>query len=117
VFIPTGVLTSSSALRAFFLAMLHHGDVQGKIQNEVDLIIGHDRAPSLTDRAYMPYTEAAILETLRLGCISPLGVGHSVTEDVTFRGYAISRDSMVNYINMSVLVKIHACTHAHTQYD
>jgi cytochrome P450 len=75
--------------------MLHHGDVQSRIQSEVDLVIGPDRAPSLIDRALMPYTEAAILETLRFGSISPTAP-HSVTEDVIFRGHAIPKESVVS---------------------
>jgi cytochrome P450 len=100
MFIMTGSLTSSSALKGFYLAMLHHGDIQNRIQNEIDLVIGHDRTPSLSDRAAMPYTEAAILETLRFGCIGHLAVPHVVTEDVTFRGHLIPKDSTVSFTCM-----------------
>jgi cytochrome P450 len=96
MFITPGLLTSSSTIKGFYLAMLHHGDVQSRIQNEVDLVIGHDRTPSLSDRADMPYTEAAILETLRFGCILHLAFPHVVTEDVTFRGHSIPKDSTVS---------------------
>jgi cytochrome P450 len=90
-----GVITSSSTLKGFLLAMLHHGDVQSRIQNEINLVIGPDRAPSLRDRAAMPYTEAAIMETLRFNSILPNGVIHAVTEDVIFRGHSISKGSTV----------------------
>jgi hypothetical protein len=92
----TGAATSSSTLKGFILAMLHHGDVQRRIQNEVDLVIGHDRTPLLSDRAAMPYTEAAILETLRFGCIVPMGIPHATMEDVTFRGYSIAKGTTVS---------------------
>jgi hypothetical protein len=86
--------------------MLHHGDIQDRIQNEVDLVIGPDRAPSINDRAAMPYTEAAILETLRFGSIAPIGIPHSVTEDVTYRGHSFPKDSVVSYTHMLVYLTI-----------
>jgi cytochrome P450 len=81
--------------------MLHHGNVQSRIQNEVDLVIGRDREPSLGDRAAMPYTEAAILENLRFGCIVPLSIPHTDHEDVTFRGYSIAKGTWVSYAFVS----------------
>jgi hypothetical protein len=97
--------------------MLHHGDVQSRIQNEVDLVIGPDRSPSLSDRAAMPYTEAAILETLRFGPVISLAVPHTVNEDVTFRGYSIANGTTVsNYMHTftHTLTLIHTDTHSYT---
>ncbi|KAK2150699.1 hypothetical protein LSH36_394g01062 [Paralvinella palmiformis] len=46
-------------------------------------------------RLQLPFTEACVLETQRLGDIAPFGVPHAVTEDTEFRGYFIPKDTEV----------------------
>ena len=41
------------------------------------------------------YTEAVILETLRLSSIAPVSVPHAATEDVKFHGYDIPKGTIV----------------------
>jgi cytochrome P450 len=43
----------------------------------------------------MPYTEAFIMEILRISSIIPLGVGHSTMEDFTFHGYDIPKGTQI----------------------
>jgi len=52
-------------IHAFFLAMLHYPDVYRKAQEEIDRIIGRERLPDLTDRAFLPYLEALVIELYR----------------------------------------------------
>jgi hypothetical protein len=78
------------------LLMLNYPDVQHRIQDEVDSVVGRSRPPSLKDRLLMSYTEAAILETLRYSTVAPLAVPRCSLEDVVFRGYSIPKGSMVN---------------------
>jgi cytochrome P450 len=46
-------------------------------QAELDLIIGPDRLPSISDRARLPYVDALVKEVLRWAPIAPLG-GYTV---------------------------------------
>ena len=51
----------------------------------------------------MPYVEATIMEIQRVADIVPLGIPHSVLEDVEFRGYTIPKGTTV----MSNLYAVH----------
>lgn len=51
-----------------------------KVYEEIERVIGADRAPSLTDKAQMPYTEATIMEVQRLTVVVPLSIPHMTSE-------------------------------------
>jgi cytochrome P450 len=52
-----------------------------KVHEEIERIIGCDRAPSITDKVHMPYTEATIMEVQRLTAVVPLAIPHMTTEN------------------------------------
>lgn len=58
--------------------------VQENIQEEVDRITGCERLVDLSDRNHMPYTEASIMEALRM--ISSPIVPHVANQDSTIAG-------------------------------
>jgi len=70
-------------------------DTQARVHAEIDDVLGNDALPSMHHRIQLPFTEATILETQRLGDVVPLGVPHAVTEDVYFRDYFIPKGTMV----------------------
>lgn len=72
------VLTLTASLQA------SHPEVAARIQAEVDAVTGGGRAVSLSDKAAMPYTEATILEALRVAS-SPI-VPHVATQDTSIAG-------------------------------
>lgn len=51
-----------------------------KVHEEIERVIGADRAPSLTDKAQMPFTEATIMEVQRLAMVVPLSIPHMTSE-------------------------------------
>ena len=87
--------TSSTTVAWLLLHLLNNPDIQTRLQREIDDVIGQERLPSLSDRPNMPYTEATILEVLRLSNPAPLAVPHSVPHDVIFKGYLIRKDTTV----------------------
>lgn len=62
-----GTETTATTLRWGFLFMLNNLDVQVRVQQEIDDVIGRGRMPSLKDKLLLPYTEATIMEIQRLG--------------------------------------------------
>ncbi|ODM86709.1 Cytochrome P450 2U1 [Orchesella cincta] len=61
----------------------------------MDQVVGSCRQISLTDKILLPYTEAVLLEALRLSSIVPLGLPHRMNEDTIFRGYFLHKNATV----------------------
>jgi len=97
----TGVLyaaatdTTGSFLMSFVLCMVLHPEIFKKAQKEIDQVIGNDRLVDFDDRNSLPYFNSVLKEVLRWGCPVPLGVPHHLTEDDTYRGYFLPKDSTV----------------------
>ncbi|KAL4831766.1 hypothetical protein H8958_015673 [Nasalis larvatus] len=58
---------------------------------------------TLDDQAKMPYTEAVIHEIQRFADLLPMGVPHIVTQQTSFRGYIIPKDTEVYLILSTAL--------------
>lgn len=101
-----GTETTATTLRWAIIYMIYHPDIQNKVQAEIHAVIGPHRLPSIKDKAAMPYSEACILEIQRMADIIPLGVPHTVTQDIVFRGYSIPKGTTI----MSNLYSVHRDT-------
>ena len=83
---------NSSTLSWATLYLMLHPDVQSRVRDEIFRVVGRDRAPGLSDRSSMPFTEATILEIQRLGNIAPFGLPHSTfVSEVRLRGKVIPK--------------------------
>lgn len=87
-------ITSRETMKAFFLMMIHNPTVMKNIQKEIDDKLG-ERLSRLEDRRSLPYTEAAILETLRFSSFTPFGFPHAASEDIVVDGFCIPKGSVV----------------------
>ncbi|XP_071815043.1 cytochrome P450 2D15-like isoform X2 [Apostichopus japonicus] len=61
-------------------------DIQEKVGEEVDRIVGWDRLPSLDDREKLTYTTATLYEVMRFSSILPLSVPHATSKEVQIEG-------------------------------
>ncbi|XP_072505774.1 cytochrome P450 2J2-like isoform X2 [Notamacropus eugenii] len=90
-----GTETTSTTLRWALLYMALHPEIQGKIQAEIDRVIGQSRQPTMADKENMPYTNAAIHEIHRMGDILPFNVPRVATVDATVAGYHIPKGTIL----------------------
>ncbi|CAB3385769.1 Hypothetical predicted protein [Cloeon dipterum] len=91
--------TTNKSLSFGFLHFLRQPHVVRKIQEEIDSVVGRERPVTLDDRHNMPYTEAAVNESIRVFAAHAIAVPHRAMADSTLMGYFIPKDTIlaVNY--------------------
>ncbi|XP_053442284.1 cytochrome P450 2D17-like isoform X3 [Nycticebus coucang] len=99
-----GMVTTSTTLVWALLLMILHPDVQRRVQQEIDEVIGQVRRPEMSDQAHMPFTTAVIHEVQRFGDIVPLGVPHMTSRDIEVQGFLIPKGTLL-FTNLSSVLK------------
>jgi cytochrome P450 len=90
-----GSETTSTTLNWAILYLINYPEVQQKLHDEIDNVIGSGKLAALSERPKMTYMEAFIAETLRKSSIVPIGIFHSCTETTTFQDYVLPKDTIV----------------------
>ena len=70
-------------------------EIQKKAQEELDRVVGRNRLPTIEDEKNLPYCHAIVKEVER--CHNPfwLGTPHTATEDFTYQGKFIPKDTVI----------------------
>ncbi|XP_048249645.1 cytochrome P450 2U1-like isoform X4 [Haliotis rufescens] len=95
--IAAGVETTRQTLLSTLLFIATHRGVQQNIQTEIRRVIPLGSRITAPDKAHLPYTNAALLEHMRLYTPVPLPVFHATSRDVDFHSYQIPKDTAVLY--------------------
>ena len=90
--------TSSSTIARFILYTTLNQDVQRKIHEELDRVVGKDRLPCWQDSKNMPYLQATLCEVLRHSRLFPTLITNAI-RDTTIGGYHIPKRTPV-FINL-----------------
>lgn len=90
-----GTDTSRYTLAYAILHMVAFQDIQEKVQQEIDRVVGKDRLPGMADRSDLGYTEAVLYESMRLSSVIPTGIAHATACDTDIGGYRIPKGTTV----------------------
>ena len=100
--VAVGSETSSTWLTWFFLYNVLYPNVQSKIHEELDAVVGRDRLPNRADAESLPYLQATLCEVERASGMMTLA-GTNAIRDTTIAGYQIPKGTFVG-LN---LLKVH----------
>ncbi|XP_078588767.1 cytochrome P450 2D6-like [Branchiostoma floridae x Branchiostoma japonicum] len=95
--------TTANTLHWAVLFMILHPDIQQKVHQEIDSVVGPNQDPSMEHRSQIPYTEATLSEISRMAATVPIAPRHFTTSDIFLRGYHIPKATRVEVNIWSVL--------------
>ncbi|XP_069544199.1 steroid 17-alpha-hydroxylase/17,20 lyase [Brachyistius frenatus] len=90
-----GVETTTTVLKWAVTYLIHHPQVQRRIQDELDRKVGGARSPQLSDRGSLPYLEATIREVLRIRPVAPLLIPHVALCDTSVGEFTVKKGTRV----------------------
>uniref|UniRef100_A0AC34G0M5 Cytochrome P450 n=1 Tax=Panagrolaimus sp. ES5 TaxID=591445 RepID=A0AC34G0M5_9BILA len=79
----------------FVLYMLYNPNIQSKIVEEIDRVVGNDKTIRMSDQSKLPYFNACLQEVQRIATVIPLNLFHRAIEDITFDGYIIPKGTAI----------------------
>uniref|UniRef100_A0A1B6CZU1 Cytochrome P450 n=1 Tax=Clastoptera arizonana TaxID=38151 RepID=A0A1B6CZU1_9HEMI len=100
--IMAGSDSTTNALTFAIIYMINYPYIQRHIQAEMDAVVGRDRCPTLQDRPKLPYTDATLMEVLRVSNIGATTVAHRAKKDFFVNDYIIPKNSIVLFNLYSV---------------
>ncbi|XP_077677182.1 cytochrome P450 2H2-like isoform X3 [Eretmochelys imbricata] len=90
-----GTGTTSVTMKFGLLILLKYPEIEEKVHEEIDRVIGRSQSPCMADRSQMPYTDAVVHEIQRYINLVPLGLPHAVTRDVHLKQYLIPKGTTI----------------------
>ncbi|XP_064382545.1 cytochrome P450 1A1-like [Halichondria panicea] len=98
-----GFATTAVTLKYSLMMMALYPDVQRKLHEELDRVVGKNRYPEFADKDDLPYTMAVMSEINRHHSMSALSLTHTTTCDTEFHGYSLAKHTPVifNYYSIN----------------
>ncbi|XP_003409026.2 cytochrome P450 2C23-like [Loxodonta africana] len=98
-----GTETLSNTLRFGLLLLMKHPEVEAKVHEEIDSVIGRNQSPCMKDKMKLPYTEAVLHEIQRFINLLPSNLPHAVIRDTKFRQFVIPKGTTVLPLLSSIM--------------
>nr|AJG01372.1 cytochrome P450 33C4 [Bursaphelenchus xylophilus] len=90
-----GQETTSNTIGWGLAYLIMNPQVQRKIHEELDRVVGSERMITIADRANLNYLHATCLEIHRIANLLPSNIPHAVTEDLNFEGYFLPKETAI----------------------
>ncbi|KAF1752950.1 hypothetical protein GCK72_019505 [Caenorhabditis remanei] len=90
-----GLTTTNTTLNWTICYVMNYPDVQEKMHNELDRVIGGDRLVTMADKNSLSYINAVINESQRCVNLLPLNLFHATTKDTVINGYHVKKGTGV----------------------
>ncbi|XP_072483366.1 cytochrome P450 2C23-like isoform X2 [Notamacropus eugenii] len=90
-----GTETTSITVRYGLLLLMKYPEIQAKVHEEIDRVVGSSRRPSMQDRVKMPYVDAVVHEIQRYIDLAPFSLPRSAPQDIHFRNYVIPKGTII----------------------
>ncbi|GBN61637.1 Cytochrome P450 2C39, partial [Araneus ventricosus] len=90
-----GTESVTSTIGSLLVELSKHPDVQKKVQEELDSVVGRERLPSWTDKQNLPYLDATIQELYRKAALFLVLTMYSNFKETTIEGYRIPKRSII----------------------
>ncbi len=103
-FVAAGTQLPSYVLSWGLLYMIAYPEIQAKIQEELDEVVGKEQQISFRERNQLPFTEACINEIFRHSSSTTFPpINYATTTDTTLAGYFIPKNSplIINYYGLT----------------
>ncbi|XP_068106843.1 cytochrome P450 2A6-like [Hyperolius riggenbachi] len=83
--------------------LIKYPELQAKLHEEIDHVIGPSREPKAEDRNEMPYMNALVHEIQRFSDVVPLGLARATSRDVMLNGYHLRKGTNIHTVLTSAL--------------
>nr|XP_056701747.1 cytochrome P450 2D6-like [Euleptes europaea] len=93
--LTAGTETTSSTILWGLLKMVLHPEIQKRVHEEIEKVLGKDKAPMMEDQANLPYTNAVIHEIQRCADIAPLAFPYITHQDTEIDKFVIPKETIV----------------------
>ncbi|XP_076814663.1 cytochrome P450 2U1-like [Clavelina lepadiformis] len=90
-----GTETVTQTVRWGLLSLIHYPQIQKKLYEEIDSVLGSDGKVTMSHRTTMPYVCAFVEEILRCRPAASIGLPHMATDDAEVNGFSIPKGTQV----------------------
>ncbi|CAD5235203.1 unnamed protein product [Bursaphelenchus xylophilus] len=87
--------TTSNTIGWGLAYLIDNPEVQRKVHEELDRVIGSERMVTVADRPNLNYLQAVCFETHRISNLLPSNLIHATSEDVVVEGYSLPKATAI----------------------